>query len=455
MEELVPVVLAAWALGVVALFATRPGRTAAVVALVSGWALLPVATYPAWAFIPPAGSGGTIHALAVPTSLAVNKATVIGLACLAGVVLFGWPELRRVRPAWCDLPIAVWCLAPAASALVNGLGPAEALALTRYQVLAWGVPYLLGRVYLGDNESLRGFGVAMAVGGAAYAALALAEVALGPFLYEVVYGPHPYIREGAARGVGYRPLGFQEHGNQLGLWMALTAVAGGWLWWSGRLRTLGGVPGAAVAAAPVAGCVAAQSHGAIALMAAALAAPPLLGLGRGEGGKAVRGVVVVALVLAAAGGVAAAVASGGSLRQKVQGAFVDAGKRSFTWRVARYQEFLGRAAQRPVLGRAGRLAGEGRPRVREPGEPGALVHAFGMLGAVGLIASTAVFLGPLVSAGGCRRAWLNPVVRPSRWPRRLVEPGRLAGEQHGGPPRAGRARGPEHLERARRWEVGS
>src|SRR5439155_19966194 len=113
-------------------------------AMIAGWALLPNARYPASVFGTPVGIVGSMHALAIPTSILVNKATAIGLGCLAGVVLFDWPALRRVRPGWFDLPIAAWCLCPIASALANGLSLTEGLAQARYLVLAWGVPYLLG-----------------------------------------------------------------------------------------------------------------------------------------------------------------------------------------------------------------------------------------------------------------------------------------------------------------------
>src|SRR4051812_37045660 len=95
MRELVPVVLASWVLATVVLFWKRPGRDAALISWVAGWAFLPTGSYPASAFFTPVGSGGTIHSLAVASALPWNKALAIGLGCLIGVVLFDWPALRR------------------------------------------------------------------------------------------------------------------------------------------------------------------------------------------------------------------------------------------------------------------------------------------------------------------------------------------------------------------------
>jgi hypothetical protein len=92
-------------------------------------------------------------------------------------------------------------------------------------VLAWGVPYVLGRLYLGGNEELRRFGLGLVVAGPFSVPLAVLEFVAGPFLYRAVYGHHPYETEGAERLLGHRPLLFLEHGNQFGIWVAVAAIA--------------------------------------------------------------------------------------------------------------------------------------------------------------------------------------------------------------------------------------
>ena len=55
------------------------------------------------------------------------------------------------------------------------------------------------------------------------------EGALGPQVYDRVYGPHPLATDGAERYLGFRPLAFFEDGNQFGIWISLAALAALWL----------------------------------------------------------------------------------------------------------------------------------------------------------------------------------------------------------------------------------
>ena len=416
MPELVAIVLTSWVAVCVFLFWKLPGRDAAVIAIVGGWAALPIGRYPASVFEWPIGNGGSAHALVVPAGILINKVTAIGLGCLAGSMLFGWAGLRRVRPSWADLPVVAWCLVPVASALSNGLSLVEGLDQSRYLALAWGVPYLMGRAYLADGEGLRRLGLGFVVAGTVYAPLCLAEFLWRPFLYGAVYGPHPYQLEGSARWLGFRPLVFQEHGNQLGIWMASAAVAAVWLWRSGRLTVPAGVRGGAVAAGLVTVCLLCQSHTAVVLMAAALV--PLWFLGRGasaggSGPKAFRSTTAVAgcVFLVAAAAVAVKAAADPRAREWVRGTFASAGKTSFTWRLARSEESLRLVAERPVLG-WGQADWSDRPdrKFLNPVNLGLWLLASGMYGAVGIVAWTSLLLLPEIST--FRRLppwlWLSP-----------------------------------------------
>jgi hypothetical protein len=84
-----------------------------------------------------------------------------------------------------------------------------------------------------------------------------------PWLYSAVFGQHPFQLEGASRYLGFRPMGFFEHGNQYGIWMALAALAA-------TFRCLRRSPrsGRAIAVAVllVFGACASQSMGAVILL---------------------------------------------------------------------------------------------------------------------------------------------------------------------------------------------
>ncbi len=410
MQEIVPFVLGFWVLLSVVVFWLRPGRDAAILLLIGGWALLPVAVYPSVVSIRPPGTGGSMHALALPTVMLANKAVAIGLGCLAGMLLTAWPLIREVRFSRLDLPMAIWCLTPLASALANGLPPSWGLAQARYLGLAWGVPYVVGRVYLGDNVSLVKFGRGWVLAGLASSPFCLAEFVAGPFLYGWIYGSHPYQVEGAQRPFLYRPLLLLEHGNQLGMWVATVAVAAVWLRLSGQLKMVAGLPGGAVAIGLVMIALICQSHGSIALMLGVFALVWLLP--RTSRRPAPWLVGASSALLAIVGTTAESKASGlGGLRDRTRDLFLGAGKQSFTWRLARVEELLSRALQTPLLGRGSpnwSLAAGGA--FVNPVNLGLWLVVLGTYGLVGLLASTLALVLPIAEVVKWLppRSWLNP-----------------------------------------------
>ena len=408
MREFVPVVLGVWVFLSIGLFFVLPGRDAAITLLLSGWTLLPVAPYPTAVFDAPVGHGGSMLALAIPGSPVLNRASIIGLGCLLGMILADWPAVRRFRPSRLDLPIVLWCLIPIASTLANRLPIAWGLAQSRHLALAWGVPYLLGRVYLGDNESLRRLGKGWVVTGLLAAPFCLLEFAAQPFLYGLVYGENPYQIVGMRRPILYRPMLFAEDGNQLGIWIATAAVAAVWLRRSRSLGTVLTIPDRLVAPGLVVLCLLCQSHGSIALLLAALLGIWLLSRhpASGKVGSWKVGVMSALILLAATSSVAEAA----GLRERVRSLFLDLGKQSFTWRLARYQELFGTALAHPLLGwgRPDWPLEQGQTFV-DPVSLGLWLFALGMYGTIGLAVSTLVLVLPVVEVWKWlpARSWLN------------------------------------------------
>jgi hypothetical protein len=396
------IVLAAWVLACVVLFWRWPGRIAVLIGLIGGWAFLPTGRYPVSVFFEPVGTGSSMHAIALPVTPLFNKATAIGLGCLAGAILFDWSALRRFRPSWADLPILAWCLVPLASALTNGLTVIEGLTQTRYLVLTWGVPYLLGRVYLTDPESLRRLPQALVLAGLLYVPLGLVEFVHRPFLYTAVYGPHPYQLVGAERFLGYRPVVFLEDGNQLGIWMATAAVSAAWLWQAGGISTFAGFPAVVVTIVLVSVNFLFQSHSALVLMLLAALALLLVSGQRWSVRMGSRRAWTMALIVL---GMVACVMVVGLARRALdpgvrdlfRGAFRAVGKGSFTWRLARYEEQFPTIAARPILGwsRADWSASADHTFV-DPIGTGLWFHTLGRFGLIGLVCSTTVLLWPVV-----------------------------------------------------------
>src|SRR6185312_9557604 len=170
------------------------------------------------------------------------------------------------------------------------------------------------------------------------------------------------------------------------------------------------VPGGLLAASLIGITLLCQSHASILLMGMALL--PLL-VGRVSRGRAPwRGVVAVIVGLAVLAVFLLAARRGfnlASLRVDVAHFFRGISKSSFTWRLARSEEFLPIAMQRPWLGWArADWRPEGLPFVNPVNLPLWLL-ALGMYGVVGLASLTATWLVPVARAIGRRHpSWLGP-----------------------------------------------
>jgi hypothetical protein len=221
MTPLAYVALFGWIPFVLLLFAMLPPRRAAVAALIGGWLLLPPYT---------------IQFTGIP-NYSKNMAATVGI--LLGTLIFAPQRFMAFRFRWFDLAMVVWCLCVFPSSLSNGLGPYDGLSAVVVKVLAWGLPYLFGRLYFNDYESLRELAVGMVIGGLAYVLPCLWEIRMSPQLLAQIYGISHW--QGVHLG-GYRPIVFFWSGLELGLWMTAASLAAFWLWWCGSLKWIGPIP---------------------------------------------------------------------------------------------------------------------------------------------------------------------------------------------------------------------
>ena len=137
----------------------------------------------------------------------------------------------------------IWCVCPFASSVSNGLGLYDGLNATLTQVANWGLPYFLGRLYLGNLSGMRMLASEILKGGALYIPLCLYEGRMSPQLHRMVYGyfAHPSGISQSIRYGGYRPNVFMQHGLMVGMWMMAVALIAVWLWKAKTFKEIWGM----------------------------------------------------------------------------------------------------------------------------------------------------------------------------------------------------------------------
>jgi hypothetical protein len=394
MSFAVYIAFAGWAAVSIVLFAVLHPRRALLASLIGGFLLLPVAGFPV-------------------TGLRA-KISIISIVLLPLSVAFEPDRFLRLRPRLYDLPAAIWCAWPAVSSLANGLGSHDAFSAALENLLGFGIPYLLGRAYFGDLHGLRELGVAIFLGGLAYVPLCLWEIRFTPQLHRIVYGFHQHFFGMTIRLGGYRPMVFMDHGLMVGLWMTAATVVGYWLWRSGSLRHVYGVPVGLLLTALFVTTILCKSTGALALLAVGLLARSLLFKFRSAAPLVVLVLVTPAYLAARIGRVlptepiiAASEQISGSARSE-----------SLSYRIWNEELLLTRALEKRSTGwgRWGRfLVFDPETHVRLSTPDGLWIIALGQYGFVGLAALTAMLLLP--SLLFVRRyplaTWNMPLVAPA------------------------------------------
>ena len=145
-------------------FRRYPIRVAILLNFIGGWAVLPAARYvPSADFYPYWILGNSL-----PAQYFLTKATVTGFTGLLWVLAFDRQIFRSFRLTFWDLPMCMWCIVPFLSAIANPELFGEGMASEVYQLLAWGVPYVLGRLYFSDTRSIRLAAKAFVIAGLLY-----------------------------------------------------------------------------------------------------------------------------------------------------------------------------------------------------------------------------------------------------------------------------------------------
>ncbi len=218
-------VMFCWIPAVLYFFMRFPPQRAVIVSFIVAWLYLPVVNFP------------------LPGIPDLTKMSGTCYGILLATVIFDAGRITSFKPGWLDLPMLIWCLCPYASSMTNGLGAYDGFSAALDQTVTWGVPYFLGRIYLGDLAGVRQLAVGIFVGGLTYIPLCLIESRLSPQMHRWVYGylASPDFNQAYRLG-GYRPTVFMSHGLMVGGWMMAATLCGIWLWKTGVIKQLWNIP---------------------------------------------------------------------------------------------------------------------------------------------------------------------------------------------------------------------
>jgi len=219
MTILVPITLFGWVPCVLLLFMWLPPRRAVITAFMAGWLFLPAATFD------------------LPGLPDYSKMTATCAGVLLATLVFDVETLLSFRPRWFDLPMFVFCFSPFVTNDVEGIDMWDSMSWSVYQIITWGMPYFIGRVYFSDAEALKELAVGFVIGAIVYIPICWIEIRLSPILSNLIYG----IGGGfsGTRLGGWRPQGLMASGLMLGMWMTSASLLAIWMWYTGALKRMG------------------------------------------------------------------------------------------------------------------------------------------------------------------------------------------------------------------------
>ncbi|NJP08569.1 MAG: O-antigen ligase domain-containing protein [Leptolyngbyaceae cyanobacterium RU_5_1] len=225
-NALVSIIMFSWIPIVLYIFTRYPAQKAIIISFIVAWLFLPVVRF-------------DIPGLPDYTKMA---ATCYGV--LLATVIFDANRFRSFRPSWIDLPMLLWCTAaPFMSSVTNDLGAYDGFSTALAQVVAWGAPYFLGRLYLNNLAALKQMAIAIFIGGLVYVPFCLFENRTFSPLSTLVYGLNAdfdFLQ--AIRYGGFRPIVFLDTGLMLAVWLLTANIMGIVLWKTGLVKKLWNVP---------------------------------------------------------------------------------------------------------------------------------------------------------------------------------------------------------------------
>ncbi|MCY2978703.1 MAG: hypothetical protein NTU79_08585 [Planctomycetota bacterium] len=162
-----------------------------------------------------------------------GKSTASNLFILPFIALFDPGRLVRWRTSWVDLAVICWIASPFISSLANNLGAYDGMSGAVTHLLTYGVPYIVGKLYLSDVEGYRGFVRALIIAAAFYTPLMLVEMRLSPQIHQWVYGMGgrgQYSFSGLFGPLGWTPTVFMNSAFEVSLLFTMATLFAFWEW---------------------------------------------------------------------------------------------------------------------------------------------------------------------------------------------------------------------------------
>lgn len=402
---LVPLVMFAWIPIVLYMFSRLPARQAVVYSFLIAWLFLPEAE---------------MQLAGLPD---YNKRTVTCYGILLATFIFDVGRFSTFRFGWLDIPMAVWCLCPFASAVTNDFVPFagysplyDGFSSSLDRTALWGVTYFLGRIYLNSWAGLRQLAIGIFVGGLAYVPLCLFESRFSPQLHRIVYGAFAAADfSQTMRLGGFRPTVFMLHGLAVGAFMMAATLIGLWLWQTNSLKQVRNIPMVWLIAAIFMAFALLRSTGALALL--------LIGIAILLVAKQLRTALPIFLLIATMAvylyiNAATDIYFSDQLVEFLKQIFPEDRVASLEFRLNNEELLVDHAREKLAFG----WSGWNRSRVVDP-ETGRLaiqdslwVIALGENGLVGLVSLFSAMLLPVVALFWSRcpaRLWTHPQVAPA------------------------------------------
>jgi len=215
-----------------------------------------------WLFLPP------VKGIDLPGIPVFTKEYAVSYAILLGVILSDSAKLMSFKPKLIDLPILIYILVPFFSSITNGLGAYDGMSGIYAKFFIFGVPYLLGRIFIKNPNDVKIVAKWFLYAGLIAIPMIVWESKMSPQLNKQIYGYQASPFNMTQRLGGYRPMMFMRHGLEVGLWIATSGAVALWLWiTSAKKFRLFNLPIAPFTSAILAATVLSRSLGAIFLLA--------------------------------------------------------------------------------------------------------------------------------------------------------------------------------------------